>query len=63
MIFFILLLGKLRCIAGDFNVDGKTELAIWRNGVFCVIRSKENHSDAVQFGAGSDMPVASAFNP
>ncbi len=49
-------------LVGNFNGDGKTELVIQRNGVFCVIRSKENHSDAVQFGAGSDMPVASAFN-
>jgi hypothetical protein len=47
-------------VQNDYDGDGKTDLAIWRNteGKFYVLRSSDNSLSVVQWGAPSDLPVA-----
>jgi hypothetical protein len=48
-------------VSGDYDGDGKTDAAIWRNGIFYVQNSGGN---VTYFGWGTtgDNPVASLFN-
>ncbi len=45
---------------GDFDGDGKTDLNVWRNGVFYTLRSADNTFNAVAFGIDTDDPQACA---
>jgi hypothetical protein len=48
-------------VQSDYDGDGKTDLAVWRNGdgKFYVLRSSDNSVSVVQWGAPGDLPVAS----
>ncbi|HEY0048113.1 MAG TPA: CHRD domain-containing protein [Pyrinomonadaceae bacterium] len=39
---------------GDFDLDGKIDLNVWRNGTFYTLRSSDNTFFAFQFGASGD---------
>ncbi|HEY0461575.1 MAG TPA: VCBS repeat-containing protein [Pyrinomonadaceae bacterium] len=49
---------------GDFDGDGKTDHAIYRNstGVWWILRSSDNQPSAVQFGLPSDKPVVGDYD-
>lgn len=46
----------------DFDGDGKTDLGMYRNGVWYMQRSQQGFG-AVQFGATNDRPIPAAFVP
>lgn len=48
-------------VQNDYDGDGKTDLAIWRDSdaSFYVLQSSNNALSVVQWGAASDFPVAS----
>ena len=41
---------------GDFDLDGKIDLNVWRNGTFYTLRSSDNSFFAIQFGTAGDDP-------
>ncbi|MDQ3799501.1 MAG: CHRD domain-containing protein [Acidobacteriota bacterium] len=45
---------------GDFDLDGKIDLNVWRSGTFYTLRSSDNTFFALQFGAQGDDPRACA---
>jgi hypothetical protein len=58
--------GQLRVkrIGGDFEGDGKSEMAVFRpgNGVWYFQNSSDNRFHAEQFGAAGDKPVAGDYD-
>ncbi|MCC7308687.1 MAG: hypothetical protein IT173_14065, partial [Acidobacteria bacterium] len=44
----------------DYDGDGKTDPAVYRSGVWYILRSSDGSVDYRFFGTGSDIPVASA---
>ncbi len=46
----------------DFDGDGKTDLAVYRSGVWYLLRSQQGFS-GVQFGIATDKPATGAFVP
>jgi Cu/Zn superoxide dismutase len=48
---------------GDFDLDGKIDLNVWRNGTFYTLRSSDNTFFAIQFGAtGDDARVCADYD-
>ncbi|MBA3601278.1 MAG: CHRD domain-containing protein [Acidobacteria bacterium] len=45
---------------GDFDGDGKTDLNVWRNGIFYTLRSADNTFNGVAFGINTDNPTVCA---
>jgi hypothetical protein len=43
-------------VPGDFDLDGKMDLNVWRTGTFYTLRSSDNTFFAIQFGAAGDDP-------
>lgn len=41
---------------GDYNADGKSDVAVFRNGNWFVLLSTTNSFQSVTFGLGSDVP-------
>jgi hypothetical protein len=48
-------------VQGDYDGDGRTDVAIWRNGVFYGLKSSDGSLIAQAFGQAGDYPVAN-FN-
>jgi spore coat protein A, manganese oxidase len=46
----------------DYDGDGKTDAAVYRNGVWYLLQSTSGFS-AVSFGVSNDKPIPNAFAP
>ena len=48
-------------VPGDYDDDGKTDMAFWQetNGTFYISKSSDDTLGAVQWGYTSDVPLAS----
>ncbi|MCY7345141.1 MAG: hypothetical protein LH614_02890 [Pyrinomonadaceae bacterium] len=44
----------------DFDGDGRTDIAVYRNGIWYILQSSNGQVAAQQFGASSDVPIAGA---
>jgi hypothetical protein len=47
--------------ATDFDGDGKTDVAVYRSGVWCAPCGADNSFFAVAFGAGEDVSVPNGY--
>jgi hypothetical protein len=45
----------------DYDGDGRTDAAIYRNGVWWILKSQTATAEVTTFGLGSDRPIPSAF--
>jgi hypothetical protein len=51
-----------KIVPGDYDGDGGSDAAVFRNGVWYVRNSSNNSAIAVTFGAGADKPVPADFD-
>ena len=49
-------------VTGDFDSDGKSDVAVYRGGVWYILNSATNSLTARQFGTTNDTALAGAFN-
>ena len=50
-----------RIAPGDYDADGKTDFAVFRNGFWYIQQSSNNQFAAYQFGSPGDVPVPGDF--
>lgn len=50
-----------RIVPGDYDADGKTDFAVFRNGFWYIQQSSNNQFVAHQFGSPGDIPVVGDF--
>jgi hypothetical protein len=51
-----------KLVPGDYDGDGATDAAVFRNGVWYILNSSNNSMTAVNFGAGTDKPIPADYN-
>lgn len=51
-----------KLVPGDYDGDGATDAAVFRNGVWYILNSSNNSMTAVTFGTGTDKPIPADYN-
>jgi hypothetical protein len=49
--------------AADYDGDGKTDIAVFRNGDWYYLKSSNGGFVGQAFGLGTDIPIPAAFSP
>ena len=51
-----------KIVPADYDADGKTDIAVFRDGFWYILRSTSNQFSAVQFGQTGDIPVPADYD-
>ncbi|MBK9438916.1 MAG: hypothetical protein IPN51_13225 [Chloracidobacterium sp.] len=52
-----------RPVPGDYDNDGKNDFAIYRGGVWWILRSSDGGYSSSTFGLSTDTPIQTAYIP
>jgi spore coat protein A, manganese oxidase len=50
-------------VGGDYDNDGKSDFAIYRGGIWWILRTSDGGYSITNFGLSSDLPVQTAYLP
>lgn len=51
-----------KLVPGDYDADNKADTAVFRNGVWYILKSGDNSLQTISFGLGTDAPVAGDYD-